>query len=202
MEMFKGSSRLGIMGGTFDPPHNGHFGAAAAVATAKGLDHVIFIPASQPWQKAQYCQAEDRFTMTQLGTVSDRRFVASRIELDRKGPTYTVDTLAALSELCPGAELFLILGADAAVNLGTWHRAEDVTRFSRIVVANRPGLDPGTLEPVANDFHMETIDVPPVDVSSTQVRDAVRQGRSVKDLVPSGVADYIERRGLYQEGPG
>jgi nicotinate-nucleotide adenylyltransferase len=198
-QMFEGLSRLGIMGGTFDPPHNGHFNAATAVATVKQLDRVIFIPASEPWQKTQYSAAEDRFTMTQLGTVSDTRFVASRIELDRKGPTYTVDTLETLCGLCPGAELFLILGADAASNIGTWHRVEDIARFAKLLVVTRPGSDPASLEALGTGLQMEAVEVPPVDVSSTQVREAVRNGRSIDDLVPVAVAEFIERRNLYRD---
>jgi nicotinate-nucleotide adenylyltransferase len=196
-QMFEGLSSLGIMGGTFDPPHNGHFNAAAAVATAKQLDRVIFIPASEPWQKTQYSAAEDRFTMTQLGTVSDNRFVASRIELDRKGPTYTVDTLEALSGLCPDAELFLILGADAASNISTWHRVKDIVNFAKVLVVTRPGSDLASLESSGIDLQMEAVEVPPVDVSSTEVREAVREGRSIEDLVPVTVAEFIQRRGLY-----
>jgi nicotinate-nucleotide adenylyltransferase len=198
MQMFEGFSRLGIMGGTFDPPHNGHFNAAAAVATAKQLDRVIFIPASQPWQKVQYSAAEDRFTMTQVGTVSDIRFVASRIELDRKGPTYTIDTLETLSQLCPDTELFLILGADAATNLGTWHRVGDIDRFAKVLVVTRPGSDPASLSSLGIDLQMEAVEVPPEDVSSTQVREAVREGRAIDELVPVGVAEFIQRRNLYR----
>ena len=197
MQMFKGSSRLGIMGGTFDPPHNGHFNAAAALATKKQLDRVLFIPAFEPWQKTQYSAAEDRFTMTQLGTACDTRFVASRIELDRKGPTYTVDTLSALSGLCPGADLFLILGVDAATNIGTWHRVADIAHFAKVLVVTRPGSDPASLGSSGVDLQMEAVEVPPVDVSSTEVREAVREGRSIEDLVPEGVADFIKRRHLY-----
>ena len=200
--MFRGASRLGVMGGTFDPPHNGHFKMAAAVASAKRLDHVLFVPASQPWQKAEYSHAEDRFTMTQLGAVSDPRFVVSRIELDRKGPTYTVETVSTLSELCPDVQLFFIVGADAAVNLPTWHRVGELARFVSILVVTRSGVDPSDLELPTTELQIEYVDVRPVDISSTQVRAAVRQGLSIEGSVPPAVCDYIARRGLYRAREG
>jgi nicotinate-nucleotide adenylyltransferase len=197
MGAFEGARRLGVMGGTFDPPHNGHFQIAGEVAAAKQLDRVIFIPAASPWQKSEYSPAEDRFAMTVLGAAMDPRFVVSRIELDRKGPTYTVDTMTALSELCEGAELFVILGADAAINLGTWHRIEDLLESTKFLAVQRPGFDQNELR-FALASQLEVVEVSSVDISSTQIRAAVREGRSIAELVPPAVAGYIELHHLYE----
>jgi nicotinate-nucleotide adenylyltransferase len=189
------------MGGTFDPPHNGHFSIAAQVATKKQLDRVIFIPASQPWQKAGYSQADDRLAMTELGAACDERFTVSRIELDRTGPTYTVDTIAELSEQLPGAELFLILGADAVLNLETWHRVDVLARSTKVLAVTRPGFDLTRLERDRKGPPIEVVEVDPVDVSSTQVRAAVRDGRSISELVPPEIAAYIAAHDLYRDLP-
>ncbi|MEA2506486.1 MAG: nicotinate-nucleotide adenylyltransferase [Actinomycetota bacterium] len=195
---FQTVSRLGVLGGTFDPPHNGHFSIAAEVASAKNLDRVLFVPAAQPWQKSQYSPAEDRFTMTVLGARCDPRFAVSRIELDRKGPTYTVETLLALGELCgPKVEFFFILGVDAAKGLTTWYRADDLARSAGFLAVTRPGFDASDLKLPTGGPPVEVVEVSPVDVSSTQIRAAVREGRSIDHLVPAEVADYISTRGLY-----
>jgi nicotinate-nucleotide adenylyltransferase len=191
-------TRIGVMGGTFDPPHNGHFEVAAEVASAKQLDRVVFMPASQPWQKWGYSDAEDRFAMTALGAAHDPRFSVSRIELDRAGPTYTVETMAELSGSFPGASLFLILGADAALNLATWHRIDELPRYTKIIAVPRPGFDIGRLETAPGNIPVEVVQVTPIDVSSTEVRAAVRAGRSIEGLVPPEVAAYIEDHGLYR----
>jgi nicotinate-nucleotide adenylyltransferase len=195
-------SRIGVMGGTFDPPHNGHFHIAAEVASAKQLDQVIFVPASQPWQKSSYSEAEDRLAMTALGAAYDPRFSVSRIEVDRAGPTYTIDTMAELSELFPGAELFLILGADAALNLATWHRIDELARYTKVIAVPRPGFDVAALKRAPQDLLVEVVEVTPVDVSSTEIRAEVRADRSIEGLVPPDVAAYIEDHGLYRDDPG
>jgi nicotinate-nucleotide adenylyltransferase len=202
MTDFRDALRFGILGGTFDPPHKGHFSLAAQVASAKDLDCILFIPAARPWQKSEYSHAEDRFIMTVLGAQTDERFAVSRIELDRKGPTYTIDTLLALTELCkPAAEFYFIVGADAAANLHTWHRASDLARMTSFLVVTRPGYDAKDLEDLSARFPTDMVETSPVDVSSTQVRAAAREGRPVSDLVPEAVARYIADRGLYRRTP-
>jgi nicotinate-nucleotide adenylyltransferase len=201
METLPAKGRVGVMGGTFDPPHNGHFRIAAAVASGKHLDRVIFIPASRPWQKSGYADAEDRLAMTALGAASDARFEVSRIELDRKGPTYTIDTMVALAEHLPGAEFFLILGADAAINLDTWHRIEDLGGVTKVVAVTRPGFDPSKLSLPAGAPNVEVLEVAPVDVSSSEIRAAVRRGEPIDGLVPRQVAEYIAEHHLYQDPP-
>jgi nicotinate-nucleotide adenylyltransferase len=195
---FHGVNRLGILGGTFDPPHNGHYSVAAEVASAKDLDRVLFVPASQPWQKSEYSPAEDRFIMTVLGARPDPRFVVSRIELDRKGPTYTVETLSDLAQLCgPSVRFFFILGMDAAKSVSTWHRSGNLARAASFLAVSRPGFDASELNSDMEGPHMEVVELTPVDVSSTQVRTAVREGKPIDHLVPAEVADYIASQGLY-----
>jgi nicotinate-nucleotide adenylyltransferase len=202
MRDFRDALRFGILGGTFDPPHLGHFSLAADVASARDLDCILFVPAARPWQKSEYSQAEDRFTMTVLGARTETRFAVSRIELDRKGPTYTIDTLLALTELCkPRAEFSFIVGADAAANLHTWHRANELARMTTFLIVGRPGYDRTDLKDVSATFPIEMVEVSPVDVSSTEVRAAVREGRPISGLVPEAVAKYIGDRGLYRTRP-
>jgi nicotinate-nucleotide adenylyltransferase len=185
------------MGGTFDPPHIGHFQIAAEVGSRERLDRVLFVPASQPWQKSAYADAEDRFNMTVLGAASDTRFVVSRMEIDRKGPTYTVDTMSILSELCPGVEFVLILGADAALNLPTWHRIDELIRSTRMLAVTRPDFDLSELQSDPILGNVQILEVSPVEVSSTQIRAAVREGLSIQAWVPAAVAEYITQHGLY-----
>jgi nicotinate-nucleotide adenylyltransferase len=192
---------IGVLGGTFDPPHDGHLHVAAEVASAMKLDQIIFIPASQPWQKSGYSDAEDRLAMTALAAAHDPRFSVSRIEIDRTGPTYTIDTMRELSKLLPGAELWLIVGADAALNLATWHRIDDLSRYTNVIAVPRPGFDVARLEVAQRRLPLEVVEVPPVDVSSTEIRAAVRAGRSIEGLVPPEVAAYIEEHHLYRDGP-
>lgn len=140
--------------------------------------------------------------MTVLGAASDPRFVVSRIELDRKGPTYTLDTMTTLSERCgPGVELFFILGADAALNLGTWRGLDELSRLIKLVAVTRPGFDLSDLVQIEG-FQVQIVEISPVDVSSTQIRAAVREHGSIDGLVPRQVATYIAERGLYQDSPG
>jgi nicotinate-nucleotide adenylyltransferase len=198
MQAFSGARRVGVFGGTFDPPHNGHVSVAADVASATDLDRVLFVPASQPWQKSEYSPAEDRLIMTLLAARSDPRFAVSRIELDRTGPTYTLETMAALSALSdPAVRFFFILGVDAAINLDTWHRVEELADMTEILAVTRPGFDVGGLDDCSGRLRIQLVDVSPVDISATAVRTAVREGRPIDHLVPADVADYIRERGLY-----
>jgi nicotinate-nucleotide adenylyltransferase len=202
MTDFRDALRFGILGGTFDPPHKGHFSLAAEVADSTDLDCILFVPAARPWQKYEYSQAEDRFMMTVLGAQTDERFAVSRIELDRKGPTYTIDTLLALRELCkPQAEFSFIVGADAAANLRTWHRASELAHMTAFLVVARPGYDANDLQDSSGSFRAEMVETSPVDISSTQVRAAAREGQPISHLVPDAVARYVADHGLYRSGP-
>lgn len=183
--------RLGVMGGTFDPIHHGHLVVAAQAFYELALDSVMFIPAGRPWQRSDYAPAEDRFTMTSLATASHPGFSVSRIEIDRRGSSYTSDTLELLHGFYgDGLEAFLILGSDAAAGLSTWHKSERVLELSRIVVAQRPGHDEPTDAYVLHG--------PELAISASDIRARVRDGRPIDYLVPDVVARYIAERGLYQ----
>ena len=195
-----GVRRLGVFGGTFDPIHAGHVTMATAVIEGFGLDRILFVPAGRPWQKEGYSAAEDRWMMTVLTAATNPRFEASRMEIDRKGPTYTVDTMAILRDFHgPGVELFFVAGVDAVLTLGTWQRADGLASLADVIAVPRPGFDAAALRPGEGWPRVHVADVPEVDVSSTEVRRRVRERESIEGLVPPVVAEYIEERGLYRE---
>jgi len=189
--------RVGIMGGTFDPIHHGHLSAASEVSALFGLDEVIFVPTGDPWQKSDrvVSAAEDRYLMTVIATASNPRFRVSRVDIDRAGPTFTVDTIADIGALRPGAELFFITGADALGQILSWKDAEQAIKLARFIGVTRPGY-------VLSDAHLPSdavtlVDVPALAISSSAVRDRVRAGQPVWYLVPDGVVQYIAKHGLY-----
>lgn len=190
--------RLGVMGGTFDPIHVGHLVAASEALYAFELDRVVFVPTGQPWQKSSYSDAEDRFMMTSLGAATHRCFAVSRIELDRKGPTYTADTMRTLKDF-HGAdtELFFILGADAALRFGTWRHVEGLADHTELIAVTRPGFALGQIETDDSWPRIHLMEMPDIDVSATDIRARVRSGRPIDYLVPSSVVSYIHDRGLY-----
>lgn len=191
--------RLGVIGGTFDPIHIGHLVAASEALNAFSLDRVMFVPAGRPWQKSTYADPEDRFMMTTLAAGHNARFSVSRIELDRKGPTYTVDTLATFKDFF-GAQLFFIAGADTVAELGTWHRVEDLGELTEIIAVTRPGFSVDVGDMAAGWPKVHTMDIPGLDVSSTMIRARVAEGKPIDYLVPEEVARYIARLGLYVGG--
>ena len=187
------------MGGTFDPIHNGHLVAASEVADRFALDEVLFVPTGRPWQKAErvVSRPEDRYLMTVIATASNPRFSASRIDIDRAGPTYTVDTLSDLHDAMPDAELFFITGADALAQILSWRDVERVFRYAHFVGVTRPGYELG------DDHQPEgvatLVEVPAMAISSTDCRTRVAEGRPVWYLVPDGVVQYISKRNLYRD---
>ncbi|QFZ17245.1 nicotinate-nucleotide adenylyltransferase [Saccharothrix syringae] len=189
--------RIGVMGGTFDPVHHGHLVAASEVQARFDLDEVVFVPTGQPWQKSerQVSAAEDRYLMTVVATASNPRFSVSRVDIDRAGPTYTVDTLTDLKGAHPGADLFFITGADALEQILSWRRADDVFGLAHFIGVTRPGyeLDDTHLPPGA----VSLVEVPAMAISSTDVRARTAAGLPVWYLVPDGVVQYISKRGLY-----
>ncbi len=194
--------RLGIMGGTFDPIHHGHLVAADEARYHFGLDEVVFVPAGQPWQKAgmKVSPAEDRYLMCALATASVPGFSVSRVEVERPGPTYTVDTLRKLSAERPEEELYFITGADAILSILTWKDPEEVLGLARFVAVTRPGYDLSRLsEVLRRDGRVSVLEVPALAISSSEIRQRVREGRPYRFLVPREVAAYIENRGLYRE---
>ncbi len=195
--------RVGVMGGTFDPIHHGHLVAASEVQAWFGLDEVVFVPTGQPWQKddREVSPAEDRYLMTVIATASNPRFSVSRVDIDRGGPTYTVDTLRDLSEHRPGSELYFITGADALSQILTWHDAGDVFTLAHFVGCTRPGttITASTLDGLPRG-RVTIVEVPALAISSTECRARAAQGEPVWYLVPDGVVQYIAKRGLYQAG--
>jgi len=191
--------RLGILGGTFDPPHAGHLAAALAVQTQLGLDDVVLMVANEPWQKVgdrQVTPANVRWEMTNALVQGNSGLRADDREIRRGGPTFTVDTLEEILVEQPGTEIFLIVGADTANRLETWHRASDVVRLSTIVIVNRDdstNTAPGSLR----DAQVVNVSMNPVDVSSSAIREAVSRGESIDSSTSSSVASIIRDHALY-----
>ncbi|WP_433802412.1 nicotinate-nucleotide adenylyltransferase [Actinomycetospora sp. CA-084318] len=192
--------RVGVMGGTFDPIHHGHLVAASEAALRFDLDEVVFVPTGQPWQKSktEVTAAEDRYLMTVVATASNPRFTVSRVDVDRDGPTYTVDTLRDLAEVFPDDELYFITGADALEQILSWHRADEMFEIAHFVGVTRPGFE------LVSDHlpkgAVSLIEVPAMAISSTDCRARVEKGEPVWYLVPDGVVQYIAKRGLYRNG--
>jgi nicotinate-nucleotide adenylyltransferase len=193
--------RLGVMGGTFDPIHHGHLVAASEVAAEFGLDEVVFVPTGVPWQKRErdVSMAEDRYLMTVIATASNPRFSVSRVDIDREGDTYTVDTLKDLrAERGDDTDLFFITGADALRQILTWRGAEELFDLAHFVGVTRPGvpLTQGDLAHLPDDS-VTLLEVPALSISSTACRDRVRDHKPIWYLVPDGIVQYIAKRGLY-----
>lgn len=193
--------RIAVMGGTFDPVHHGHLCAANEVRDRYALDEVVFVPTGQPWQKQDrsVSPAEDRYLMTVVATASNPRFSVSRIEVDRPGPTYTIDTLRALREEYVDAELFFITGADALGQILGWRGADELFSLAHFVGVTRPGYEPVALDAFP-DGAVTLLEVPALAISSSDCRARVAEGRPVWYLVPDGVVQYIEKRHLYVPG--
>jgi nicotinate-nucleotide adenylyltransferase len=194
--------RIGVMGGTFDPVHHGHLVAASEVGSRFELDEVVFVPTGEPWQKTdrQVSAAEDRYLMTVIATASNPRFTVSRADIDRDGPTYTIDTLTEMHETYPDAELFFITGADALEQILSWHKVDEMFEYAHFIGVTRPGYR-------LNGEHLPggsvtLVEVPAMAISSTGCRDRVAAGEPVWYLVPDGVVQYISKRGLYRKTEG
>ncbi|MFI7080854.1 MULTISPECIES: nicotinate-nucleotide adenylyltransferase [unclassified Micromonospora] len=192
--------RVGIMGGTFDPIHHGHLVAASEVADRFGLDEVVFVPTGRPWQKADVpvSPAEDRYLMTVIATASNPRFQVSRVDIDRGGPTYTVDTLRDLrAEYGPKAQLFFITGADALERILSWKDLDEIFELAHFIGVTRPGFELTDAHVPADTVSL--VQVPAMAISSTDCRARVSRGVPVWYLVPDGVVQYIAKRRLYQD---
>jgi nicotinate-nucleotide adenylyltransferase len=187
--------RIGVMGGTFDPIHNGHLVAASEVANAFDLDEVIFVPTGVPWHKKTVSSAEHRYLMTVIATAANPNFTVSRVDLDRPGTTYTVDTLIDISAAHPGADLFFISGSDAIAQILAWKQIDKVWSLAHFVAVTRPGH---ALElPDAPGAQMSVLEVPAMAISSTAIRERSNTGKPIWYLVPDGVVQYIGKHGLY-----
>jgi nicotinate-nucleotide adenylyltransferase len=191
------AERLGIFGGTFDPPHVGHLVTAVNVRYDLGLDRVLLVVNDQPWQKLgtrDITAPEDRYAMVEAAVAGVEGLEASRIELDRGGMSYTADTLATLLAEDPTRELFVILGSDAAAGLPSWERADEVRSLATVVVVERPGAREAEPPP---GWTWERIEVPRLEVSSTELRARVAEGRPLDYLLTPDVIATVAARGLY-----
>jgi nicotinate-nucleotide adenylyltransferase len=188
--------RLGVMGGTFDPIHNGHLVAASEAAAAFNLSEVIFVPTGEPWQKTRkVTKSEDRYLMTVVATASNPRFKVSRVDIDRAGPTYTIDTLRELRELHPDADLYFITGADAIAQILSWRDVDQIWGLAHFVAVSRPGHQM-TL-PEHPEGAISVLEIPALAISSTDIRQRVSAAKPVWYLVPDGVVQYIAKHQLY-----
>jgi len=188
--------RIGVMGGTFDPIHHGHLVAASEVAHSFDLDEVVFVPTGEPWQKENVSPSEHRYLMTVIATASNPDFTVSRVDIDRDGPTYTIDTLRDLKQERPDAELFFISGADAVAQILSWRDHDELWDLAHFVAVSRPGHVLSTAGlPTENVSQLE---VPALSISSTACRGRVSDGQPVWYLVPDGVVQYIAKHHLYR----
>jgi nicotinate-nucleotide adenylyltransferase len=188
--------RIGVMGGTFDPIHHGHLVAASEVADKFDLDEVVFVPTGRPWQKSGESSAEHRYLMTVIATAANPRFMVSRVDIDRPGPTYTKDTLTDLRSAEPDAEWFFITGADALTAIMSWKDVDELFTLAHFIGVTRPGYP-------LHDMHLPDgavtlIEVPALAISSTDCRERVSNGAPVWYLVPDGVVQYIAKHRLYE----
>jgi nicotinate-nucleotide adenylyltransferase len=195
--------RLGVMGGTFDPIHHGHLVAASEVAHIFGLDEVIFVPTGEPYQKEgrAVSSAEDRYLMTVIATASNPRFSVSRVDIDRPGPTYTIDTLRELRTAAgPAADVYFITGADALAKMLTWHDVEELFSLAHFIGCTRPGhrLSGAGLP----EGKVSLVEIPALAISSSECRARVGAGEPIWYLVPDGIVQYIAKRKLYERKNG
>ena len=193
--------RLGVMGGTFDPIHHGHLVAASEVAARYELDEVVFVPTGQPWQKAgrRVSSAEDRYLMTVIATASNPQFSVSRVDIEREGDTYTIDTLRDLrAERGDDVDMFFITGADAMNSILTWRGVDELFNLACFIGVSRPGveLSHSNLDKLPDD-KVTVLEVPAMAISSTGCRERVAEGLPLWYLVPDGVVQYVAKRGLY-----
>jgi nicotinate-nucleotide adenylyltransferase len=191
-------TRIGVFGGSFDPVHHAHVALAQSALRALHLDQVRWVPAGNPWQKSRaMTPAEDRVALVQAAIAGEAHFVLDRIEVDRSGPSYTLDTIRALQAAHPGAQWVLLIGQDQYTGLHTWKDWQTLLSLVELAVANRPG-DGRRPNPDVQAFPHRMVPLPMLDISSTDIRTRVAAGLDISHLVPPGVARYIETHGLYR----
>ncbi|KRA23295.1 nicotinate-nicotinamide nucleotide adenylyltransferase [Microbacterium sp. Root61] len=188
--------RIGVMGGTFDPIHHGHLVAASEVAQSFDLDEVVFVPTGMPWQKEVVTSSEHRYLMSVIATASNPRFTVSRVDIDRAGTTYTIDTLRDLKAARPDAELFFITGADAIAQILSWRDHDELWDLAHFVAVSRPGHVLST-DGLPGE-KVSQLEIPALSISSTDCRERVHHGNPVWYLVPDGVVQYIAKHHLYR----
>lgn len=199
--------RLGLLGGTFDPVHVGHLILAETAREQLRLDRVVFVPAGVPWRKAvvSITDSEHRLAMLRLATAGNAAFAVSDVEVTRAGPSYTAETLKALAKEHPGAELFFLLGDDALADLPNWYQPRRILQLATLAVARRPGggpAQPGDEAPRGLSAGLVRLEMPRIDISASAIRARVRDGLSVRYLVPDAVEEYIREHGLYRSKAG
>ncbi len=200
------SKKFGIMGGTFDPIHLGHLVIANEVLNKYSLEKIIFIPAGKPpHKKGPKACSFDRFVMAELATLSNDKFTVSDIEIEKEEKSYTVNTIRELLSIYEDTEFYFITGADAVITLPDWHEADNLLKLCRIVAVSRPGFDISEIEKMLlkinaqNDTRIELLQVPMLQISSTDIRERIKNGMSVKYLLPESVEQYIIKNNLYAE---
>ncbi|GMV95430.1 MAG: putative nicotinate-nucleotide adenylyltransferase [Candidatus Hydrogenedentota bacterium] len=196
----RNAQRIGVFGGTFDPIHNAHLDIGRAAVAQAGLDRLLFVVAGEPPHKrdATFAPAEDRYRLVEAALEGEAHMEASRIELDRSGPSYTTDTLSQLHEQYPEADLFLVLGMDALIDLPRWRHPKRILDLAELLVVPRPG-EWEIPDAVKGRFHM--LEFARTDISSTEVRRRIADGESLEGLVPPAVANLIVESGVYRSGP-
>ncbi len=194
--------RIGVLGGTFDPPHVGHLIVASEVLDALELDRLLLIPSAAPPHKRGrvHAAAEVRLEMVRAAIAGNPCFAVDDLELRREGESYSVDTLRELRARYGDAELFFVIGVDQLREFESWREPEEVTRLATLVAVSREGIDAGEVTGGAAAFPVRPVPVTRIDLSATDVRRRVREGRSIRYLVPDGVIEVIEREGLYRGG--
>lgn len=201
--------RLGIMGGTFDPPHVGHLAAAEMARAELGLERVLFVPANRsPWKMSKLVSTtEQRVEMVRLAIADHAQFELNRVDVDRPAPSYTYETLRLLAAQHPDAELFFIMGLDSLRDLGNWHRSGEIVRLARLVVCARPGvsMDVGQMMDLLHAmpdllYRLTFVEMPELEIAASNLQERVRRGQSIRYLVPDAVAAYIEANRLYRDG--
>jgi len=191
--------RLGIFGGSFDPVHNAHVALARTALAELKLDELVWVPAGRPWQKKRHLTpAADREAMVRLAIEGEPRFVLSRIELERNGPSYTIDTVRALNAERPDAQWYLVIGQDQYAGFHTWHGWQELLSLVTLAIADRPDAKHSVDPQVLAHAHAP-VTLPMMDVSSTDIRERVTGGQGIVDLVPPAVARYIARHRLYRD---
>ena len=191
--------RIGVFGGSFDPVHNAHVALASVALAELRLDELLWVPAGQPWQKQRHLtSATDREAMLRLAIEGEPRFTLSRIELERSGASFTIDTVRALQAARPGAQWFLVIGQDQYAGFHTWHGWRELLGLVTLAIADRPDAQHAVDPQVSSAAHA-AVSLPMMDVSSTDIRERVMRGQGILDLVPAAVARYIARHDLYRD---
>ena len=199
--------RIGIFGGTFSPPHNGHLYIAREALNRAKLDKVVFVPCGNPYHKSipQKIDVMHRFEMTRLAISDEPEFEISDVEVEITGPSYTAETLKKLKLLYPDGRLCLLVGGDSFLDMTGWYKPDEIFKTAEIIVANRGGVDSERIDKAVEDYkkiynaNITVIDITPVEISATDIRERLKMGSDLSGIVPDKVLDYINETGIYRE---